>query len=202
MLFIAFLLSILQETLRKFSLLVGTTTNSIVEVLFTLKKGNTEMQDLEVHPLVLGHYQVFKDLSSLSFYSTIYSVGQTTGGLSCQQWSPRFLTGGGDGRLTLWDSEGHSPLWSLQLQAPVLSVHLGPDPGVPVFAAGSAGGLLHVGTSQGGQVLSSRDMGGKVREVRISQDTRKMAVGLEDRIVIFGLHIEDNNKVEVVLINC
>ena len=96
-----------QDGVRKYHLYVGTTTNSIVEVLFTLTGSTNEIQDWEVGRLVMGHYQ-------------------EAWGIAPHPEATKFLTCGYDGNVILWDGVAHTDLWTVQVllsQIKVLSVN-------------------------------------------------------------------------------
>ena len=150
-----------QDGNRKYHLFVGTTTNSVVEVLFSLNADTNEIQDWEVGKVVMGHYQ-------------------EVWGLAHHPDLPRFLTAGYDGSVILWDSVAHTDLWTVQLNGKARCCAVSPDGGS--YAVGTLGGVLHVGTLETSEhVIQS--LGEAIEAVTFSPDGEMLAVAGHDRLV-------------------
>ena len=92
---------------RRGRMYCGTTTNSVVELAFTVEVGNTEVAGLEVERLVLGHFQ-------------------PVWGLAAHPTQPKFLTCGYDGNVIYWDAVAHTDLWVVQLNGKAHCVDISP----------------------------------------------------------------------------
>jgi len=150
-----------QDGVRKYHLYVGTTTNSIVEVLFTLKGSTNEIQDWEVGCLLMGHYQ-------------------EAWGIASHPEATKFLTCGYDGNVILWDGVAHTDLWTVQLNGKAHCCAISPDGSA--YAVGTMGGVLHLGTLESKE-HTLQSLGEALEAVAFSPDGNLLAVAGHDRVV-------------------
>ena len=143
---------------RKYHLYVGTTTNCIVEVLFRLGPDSTDVEDLEVDRLVLGHYQ---DVWGVASHPT----------------SSKFISCGHDGNVICWDAIAHTDLWVVQLNGKAQCVDMSPD-GL-AYAVGTLGGVLHVGKTETKEHVI-QNIGSALENVAFSPNGDYLAVAAHD----------------------
>lgn len=168
------------EGIRKHHLYVGTTTNSIVEVLFTIKEGSTDILDLEIDRVVLGHYQ-------------------EVWGLATHPTSSKFITCGYDGNVIFWDAIAHADLWVVQLNGKARCVDLSPD-GL-AYAVGTLGGVLHVGKMETKEhVIQS--LGEPIEDVAFSPNRDYLAVGSHDMLIHVYKFEKDEYEDHVKIAEC
>ena len=108
---------------RFFHMLVGTTANCIVDVSFKVGVDSTDILDLEFESLVQGHQNDIRDL---------VEVPETE----------KFLSGGDDKVLILWDSVAHKAIWGKSLEAAVTSIAVTQDG--ETFSVGMENGELYL----------------------------------------------------------
>eukprot|EP00090_Calanus_glacialis_P000940 TRINITY_DN10679_c0_g1_i1.p1 TRINITY_DN10679_c0_g1~~TRINITY_DN10679_c0_g1_i1.p1 ORF type:complete len:1682 (+),score=397.37 TRINITY_DN10679_c0_g1_i1:312-5048(+) len=169
-----------NDGVRKHHLYVGTTTNSIVEVLFTIKEGSTDIMDLEIDRVVLGHYQ-------------------EVWGLATHPTSSKFITCGYDGNVIYWDAIAHADLWVVQLNGKARCVDLSPD-GL-AYAVGTLGGVLHVGKMETKEhVIQS--LGEPIEDVAFSPNRDYLAVGCHDMLIHVYKFEKDEYEDHVKMSEC
>ena len=76
-----------------YHLLAGTTANSIVDVSFTVVKGKSEIESMELEVLVQGHSGEIRDVRAVPN-------------------EDKFVSGGSDKRVILWDAVAHKAIWT------------------------------------------------------------------------------------------
>ena len=153
--------SVEEGGVRKYHLYVGTTTNCIVEVLFTLLPDSSDVTDLEVDRVVLGHYQ-------------------PVWGVASHPTSSKFITCGYDGNVICWDAIAHADLWVVQLNGKAQCVDISPD-GL-AYAVGTLGGVLHVGKMETKEHVI-QNIGSALESVAFSPNGEYLAVAAHDMMV-------------------
>ncbi|XP_023324259.1 echinoderm microtubule-associated protein-like 1 [Eurytemora carolleeae] len=166
----------IEET-RTIHLIIGTTTNSIVEGMLRVVEGNTEVQDWEVDRVVLGHYQ-------------------EVWGLAAHPTRDMFMTAGYDGNVILWDAVAHVDRWVVQISGQARCVDISPNG--EVYAVGTLGGVLHVGLMETKEhMIMKHDEG--LNTLKFSPSGEYLAVGSHDmKIHVYKLGekgIEDISKI-------
>ena len=76
-----------------YHLLAGTTANSIVDVSFTVVPDKSEIESVELEVLVQGHAGEIRDVRAVPN-------------------EDKFVSGGGDKRVILWDAVAHKAIWT------------------------------------------------------------------------------------------
>ena len=159
-----------DDGVRKYHLYVGTTTNSIVEVLFRVSSDSTDVAELEVDRLVLGHYQ-------------------DVWGVASHHNSAKFITCGHDGNVICWDAHAHADLWVVQLNGKAQCVAVSPD-GL-AYAVGTLGGVLHVGKMETKEHVV-QSIGAALETVSFSPNGEYLAAGGHDmKIHVFKFEKEE-----------
>ena len=91
-----------------YHLLAGTTANSIVDVSFTVVKGKSEIESMELEVLVQGHSGEIRDVRAVPN-------------------EDKFVSGGSDKRVILWDAVAHKAIWTGTASAAVNCLAVAPD---------------------------------------------------------------------------
>ena len=153
-----------------YHLLAGTTTNSIVDVSFTVVPGQSEIAAVELEVLVQGHAGEVRDVRAVPD-------------------ADKFVAGGADKRVTVWDAVAHKAVWTGVAGAPVNCVAVAADRSGLVCGLES-GALCHAdlqNLSELTEVWAGHGDGSSVTSVGFYGGSRLAAGTSAGDIVVFAV---------------
>jgi microtubule-associated protein-like 1/2 len=160
-----------------YHLLVGTTSNSIVDVSFTVRPGKTEIESAEFEVLVQGHSGEVRDVQAIPK-------------------EDKFISGGDDQNIIMWDAVAHKAIWNGNVNSAINCVSVAPDRSNFVFGLES-GAVYHVplepSTGEMSELWSHEE---SITAVAYSPDSEWLAVGTQDnKIVLTSVGSDDADVV-------
>ena len=155
-----------------YHMLVGTTSNSIVDVSFTVTPGRTEIEAAEFEVLVQGHSGELRDIKRIPDRF-------------------RFISGGDDHNVIMWDAVAHKAIWTGNAGSAVYAVAVAPDKSGFAFGLES-GAVYHVALEPAvGEMAEVWAGDESVTAMEFSPESDKLAVATKD-LKIYILEQEDS----------
>ena len=164
---------------RFYHLVVGTTSNNIVEASFNIGKDgddSTNIAEVEFETIVQGHGDEVRDVVDIAR-------------------SDKFLSGSKDGLLVLWDATAHKALWTVEMDDAVNAIDA--SKAKDIFAVGLENGHLMIGDlEENGSNLETVEVSSSICGVAFAPNNEFLAVATMDNDIRVFCRDGDSDKFE------